>query len=558
MVNPSPICLVNDTSTLNGVDVAEASTVTITLADSAGVAAWALTCFSADEINITDLASIQAEIDASLNQITKTATFTAPAKGSCLLFKSVVNNGKNILNNQSDSSYTTTFGVNVLLDNGARVFAAMERYESNSVVGWVAKQNYVIRNFTAPGAGTAGAGLVFSGGQYNVGQNADNSITVNANDIQLSSSVAGAGLTHSAGVINIVAANDSITVGTNDIALKSSYKTLLDGATTNATGSTLAQRDSNGKISLSETSGGDNWATYGGNISVYQRHAGFTISQETRGVDVATSDIIISTQAPFASATGSNRLPGDFVINIPLAAGALATTNSGNVHFAFDGNPMVSIYQLPSTSIGVIDFPNEGAINNCISIQGNTMQFAINGQNDIYGTPLGLISTGDMNLQADNIITINGSGGITINDSGGAGLNLISGGGSITVTSSGWTMNTGIQFETAVLGSYTIQPNGDNVASSVGANMELAAADNTGAASTGGDTIIRGGNGTSINGNIGLGGTPSAGGGSRVIFIANRTNAPGSNPTGGGILYCEAGALKFRGSSGTVSTIAPA
>jgi hypothetical protein len=34
--------------------------------------------------------------------------------------------------------------------------------------------------------------------------------------------------------------------------------------------------------------------------------------------------------------------------------------------------------------------------------------------------------------------------------------------------------------------------------------------------------------------------------------------APAANLTGGGILFVEAGALKYRGSSGTVTTIAPA
>ncbi len=59
------------------------------------------------------------------------------------------------------------------------------------------------------------------------------------------------------------------------------------------------------------------------------------------------------------------------------------------------------------------------------------------------------------------------------------------------------------------------------------------------------------------NGNIGFNGG-SFGGGTFVIFIADRTAAPTSNPTGGGILYVESGALKYRGSSGTVTTIAVA
>ena len=42
-----------------------------------------------------------------------------------------------------------------------------------------------------------------------------------------------------------------------------------------------------------------------------------------------------------------------------------------------------------------------------------------------------------------------------------------------------------------------------------------------------------------------------------VLLVANGT-APGSNPTNGGYLYVESGALKYRGSSGTVTTIANA
>ena len=43
-----------------------------------------------------------------------------------------------------------------------------------------------------------------------------------------------------------------------------------------------------------------------------------------------------------------------------------------------------------------------------------------------------------------------------------------------------------------------------------------------------------------------------------VTSIANATTVPSTNPTNGGFLYSEGGALKWRGSSGTVSTIAPA
>lgn len=46
-------------------------------------------------------------------------------------------------------------------------------------------------------------------------------------------------------------------------------------------------------------------------------------------------------------------------------------------------------------------------------------------------------------------------------------------------------------------------------------------------------------------------------GGVTILFMPNQT-APAGTPTGGGYLYTEAGALKYKGSSGTVTTIAPA
>lgn len=57
---------------------------------------------------------------------------------------------------------------------------------------------------------------------------------------------------------------------------------------------------------------------------------------------------------------------------------------------------------------------------------------------------------------------------------------------------------------------------------------------------------------------VGLFGVGSFGGGVGVLFLANRTTAPSSNPVAGGIPYTEAGALKYRGSSGTITILAPA
>lgn len=55
---------------------------------------------------------------------------------------------------------------------------------------------------------------------------------------------------------------------------------------------------------------------------------------------------------------------------------------------------------------------------------------------------------------------------------------------------------------------------------------------------------------------VGAAGGAGLGSGSGVVSIANAITAPTTNPSGGGVLYVEGGALKYRGSSGTVTTIA--
>jgi hypothetical protein len=58
--------------------------------------------------------------------------------------------------------------------------------------------------------------------------------------------------------------------------------------------------------------------------------------------------------------------------------------------------------------------------------------------------------------------------------------------------------------------------------------------------------------------NLGIGTTGQFGSGNAVIGIANASTVPTTNPTGGGVIYVEGGALKYRGSSGTITTIANA
>jgi len=64
---------------------------------------------------------------------------------------------------------------------------------------------------------------------------------------------------------------------------------------------------------------------------------------------------------------------------------------------------------------------------------------------------------------------------------------------------------------------------------------------------------------SAFTGNVQIGSaTADAGGGSGVVGIKNATTLPTTNPSGGGVLFVDSGALKWRGSNGSVTTIAPA
>jgi hypothetical protein len=77
-------------------------------------------------------------------------------------------------------------------------------------------------------------------------------------------------------------------------------------------------------------------------------------------------------------------------------------------------------------------------------------------------------------------------------------------------------------------------------------------------AASGAARIVANQDGATLGGNIALGITTAFGGGSRVVAIREAATVPTTNPSGAGILYVEAGALKYRGTSGTVTTIANA
>ena len=141
----SPSVTVNSFATPQSVTAA--STVNVALASVAGVNSWTLTCLSTDE-TIT-AATVNASV--VVNNTTKTATFTAPAAGTAMLFQSQVNGGLNS-NGLPDATQTTTFAVFVPAANGNLVLALGMTFEPSATNGWLAIFNAVARASASGGS----------------------------------------------------------------------------------------------------------------------------------------------------------------------------------------------------------------------------------------------------------------------------------------------------------------------------------------------------------------------------------------------------------------------
>lgn len=100
---------------------------------------------------------------------------------------------------------------------------------------------------------------------------------------------------------------------------------------------------------------------------------------------------------------------------------------------------------------------------------------------------------------------------------------------------------------------------GLNLISTGSLSMNAAAGSGTASIAAAGGSVTATSAESAIDGlNLSIFGAGTYGSGAKVIFVHNCTTAPTSSPTAGGILYVEGGALKYRGSGGTVTTIAAA
>lgn len=247
------------------------------------------------------------------------------------------------LYSESGSNYTLTRPSDADTYNeliGASIFIQEGTLYANS--GWVQSNTYITSfsnqswvQFSGAGAYTAGDGLGQTGTTFFVQTAANGGIEVATDYLQLKSSVAGAGLTLTSGVLDIVGTTNRITVNANSIDIDSTYVgqssiTTLGTITTGVWSGTIISPEKGGTgVNNSST------ITLGGNISTagaFSTSGAYAITLTA----TAITSVTLPTTGTLATLAGSEALSNKTITSSSFSGTTIAA--SGNVTFTSTTN----------------------------------------------------------------------------------------------------------------------------------------------------------------------------------------------------------------------------
>jgi hypothetical protein len=538
--------------------VAVGATVTLTLESTIGVRSVVWSVLSTDETS-----SVGSYTLAASGSVGQTATFTSGAAGTALIVQVVVNNG--LTRGRTDPSGTTnTVKVYVPTSDGREVGAVGETFESDATFGTTALLNAPIRSLASLSA-------LLSSTPAKIAR------------VSATANLALSGIPSSGDT-------DSVTVVAGDIVLALGQSTgTQNGLWTVAAGAWT--RPLNWSAASAGDLRGSMIAVIAGTVRagfVYQltNTVAFTVDTSTPTFSrlpdrFDRADLALASSTPannvIAKYNASSQLVApSFVSNAanPATAGLLrAPVNSIAVAFrnAANGGDLQAVTADASDNLTI-----GGAAWQSVTLSVDAARAFLFQSNavDVFrwnsaGLAVGATATfslthsppasgagADCTIAAQTAFA--GAGG-TLNLKSGEGVGGSAGSVRLNAGIDGDFTGT-VLFAGGVYGDYlsflydnnTIETVITETASGVlridsGSSIVL----DTAAATIAGEVFVE-------SGGVGFFSVASLGGATDAIFVKNAAVAPGSNPTGGFLMYAEGGAAKVRGSSGTTTTFGPA
>lgn len=270
---------------------------------------------------------------------TQTIDGVALSIGDRVLVKNQTDPVQNGIYLVASSSWTRTTDADAPAELSPGTFVFVEQGTVNSDTGFVVTSDSVAiigtdainwTLFSTSGTLIAGAGLSKNG--YTLEVNVANGIEVSSDNVQLASTVAGAGLTYTSGVLNIVGTADRITVNADSIDIASTYV----GQSTITTLGTIATGTWQGTIIAGQYGGtgvnnSGKTITLGANFTTSGAHA-LTLTQ------TGATNVTLPTTGTLATLAGTENLSNktftnttNFSSNVTGAGAATSTLDGFNI-----------------------------------------------------------------------------------------------------------------------------------------------------------------------------------------------------------------------------------